>query len=108
MLILLAGEDDLGDGTVGCGLRSDAVKLFIEFNWHWMNQVYSGIDFDLENKRFRKNEEEIRRRIMHRGKFLLAYSPIIIGEKELPCFFQNCFEALSICEKTFIRFSKRN
>ncbi|CAG8733073.1 9050_t:CDS:2, partial [Racocetra persica] len=133
-------EDDLGDGTVGCGRRPDAVKLFIGWkiygiqgyqiriehafkmakyltllvkNNHCFKLVLDdppslqvcfwylpiGINFDLENKRFRTMmsmiTKEIHRRIMHRGMFLFDYSPLIIGDKELPCFFRIALNAPS-------------
>ncbi|CAG8696015.1 7549_t:CDS:2 [Gigaspora margarita] len=141
---LFRQDDDLGDGTVGCGRRPDAVKLFIGWKIYGIqgyqmridhafkmakyltlivrnNQRFKlvldeppslqvcfwylpiGIDFNLENKRFRKMismiTKEIHRRIMYRGKFLLDYSPTIIGEKEFPCFFRIALNAPSICEK---------
>ncbi|CAG8687229.1 28583_t:CDS:2 [Dentiscutata erythropus] len=141
---LFRHEDDLGDGTVGCGRRPDAIKLFIGWKIYGIqgyqmriehafkmtkyltlivknNQRFKlvldeppslqvcfwylpiGIDFNLENKKFKKMmsmiTKEMYRRIMHHGKFLLDYSPIILGEKELPCFFRIALNAPSICEK---------
>ncbi|CAG8672863.1 15562_t:CDS:2, partial [Cetraspora pellucida] len=137
-------EDDLGDGTVGCGRRPDAVKLFIGWKIYGIqgyqiriehafkmvkyltlivknNQRFKlvlddppslqvcfwylpiGINFDLENKKFRimmsMITKEIHRKIMHRGKFLFDYSPLIIGDKELPYFFRIALNAPSINEK---------